>query len=114
MEEKLKQELINSLQKSEYKDFVAVEFQGDMAVCHNRASSDIAFVNAVNGLAKMWHKAACRHGWELMPFGGANYGRRLDDSSLGVFFNRKDAEVAKIAPDQNPEHIRLQKKGIVK
>ena len=49
-----------------------------------------------------------------MQFGNNNYGRRLEDGSLGVFFGRKDAEAAKIAPDRNLEHNKLQKKGIVK
>ena len=90
--------LLDSWRASTYKAIIEVAFRENesIAVCRNLAKHDIDFVNAVNGLAKVWRTIACQHGWQLLPFGNNNYGRRLEDGSLGVFFCRNDAEVVKV------------------
>ena len=103
MEENLRKELIDSFEKSDHKDLVSIEFEGDVAICHNLLCPDITFIHVVNELAKAWHPIVDRHGWELVTFGVNNYGQRLADGRLKVAFRSKDAKVVKLAPDQRIE-----------
>lgn len=101
MEENMQKELVSVLLKSEFGEFVQVDFNGNMAVCRQLAGPRIEFERAVNVLANAWIPIAKRYGLRLVEFGSGNYGRLLEDGSLGVRFGSVNAGVVKITADQN-------------
>lgn len=101
MEENMKKELAEVLLKSDFRELAQVDFRENMAVCRQLCGPRIEFEQAVNVLANSWIPIAKRYGLRLVEFGPGNYGRLLEDGSLGVRFNCGNSGVVKIAADQN-------------
>ena len=105
MDEKLQQELVEALSESSFTGLVQVSFDDNLVVCRQLGLSRSAFECAVNTLARSWIPIVSRYGLRLVTFGNGCYSRLLEDNSLGIRFGRIDAEVVKVAPDQNAKRV---------
>ena len=101
MEENMQKELVEVLLKSGFSELVQVGFDENMAVCRQLGQPRTEFESAVNALANMWIPIAKRYGFRPVQFGAGNYGRLLEDNSLGIRFGSIDSETVKTMPNQN-------------